>query len=261
MVTLSQGTQWNGTPGRPNHPPLLRSALLRQANQIPSRRSRWSISSSPFSRWDYLLRFKTSRVDVYCGSGLSAIRLRDADAGCPRCQATWDPKKNVPAGGCSPWCPQRGDVQQTPNPALHMTFNTLRQIWGGAILIHLFLCSILLSDILTVDIKQLLHSKNSERFLLSAQNAISPDKKIIPYVTTQFSFLNRPVLRLRRWLMLGLSRSVIGETMQQKRCGSWHVTPDTQTYLCHTALLILLALSARRQSAQLCHSQLIPCLE
>lgn len=50
---IEPGTQWNGTPGRPNHPHC--SALPRQANQIPSRRSRWSISSSPFSKWDYLL--------------------------------------------------------------------------------------------------------------------------------------------------------------------------------------------------------------
>lgn len=95
MVTLSRGTQWNGTLGRPNHPALLRSALLRQANQIPSRRSRWSISSSPFSRWDYLLRFKGSRVDVYCGSGLSAIRLRDADAELPAVSSYLRPPKKT----------------------------------------------------------------------------------------------------------------------------------------------------------------------
>lgn len=54
---IEPGTQWNGTPGRPNHPHC--SALLQRANEAPpppaSRWSRWSISSSPFSRWDYLL--------------------------------------------------------------------------------------------------------------------------------------------------------------------------------------------------------------
>lgn len=50
---IEPGTQWNRTPGSPNHPRC--SAPLVQANQIPSRLSRWSISTSPFSGWDYLL--------------------------------------------------------------------------------------------------------------------------------------------------------------------------------------------------------------
>lgn len=119
------------------------SALLQQANQIPSRRSRWSISSSPFSRWDYLLRFKTSRVDVYCGSGLSAIRLQDADAELPAVSSYLrpPPQKNVPAGGDVPGVGATND--QTMRRIWPL--KPLRQTWGGAILIHLFLRSILLS--------------------------------------------------------------------------------------------------------------------
>lgn len=50
-------TPRNGTPERPNHPDG--SASPRRANQILSRWSRWSISSSLFSRWDYLPSFKS----------------------------------------------------------------------------------------------------------------------------------------------------------------------------------------------------------
>ena len=144
---------------------------------------------------------------------------------CPRCQATWDP----PPKKCSgwEWRPRRGRNKR-PNHAPHMTFKTPTANMRRCNFDTSFLAQHLIKYVFWLfNIKQLLRSKNSERFLLlSAQNAISPDKEIIPYVTTQFSFLNRPVLRLRRWLMLGLSRSVTRETMQQKWCGSWHVTPD-----------------------------------
>lgn len=53
---IEPGTPWNGTPERPNH-----SAPPQWVYQIPSRRSRWLISSSFFSRWDYLPGFKAHK--------------------------------------------------------------------------------------------------------------------------------------------------------------------------------------------------------
>lgn len=100
---IEPGTQWNGTPGRPNHPHC--SALQWGANQIPSRRSRWSISSSPFSRWDYLLSFGphgwmfTATVAIQ-PSGCGMLMLSFS-----WCRANSDPKCTGVGGGPQrPWC-------------------------------------------------------------------------------------------------------------------------------------------------------------
>ncbi len=111
---IEPGTQRNGTPGRPNHPHC--SALLQQANQIPSRWSRWSISSSPFSRWDYLLGFRphgwmfTATV-AFLPSGCRMLMLSF-----PWCQAIWDPKCKGRDGVHD----VSGEVQWTSHPVLNI---------------------------------------------------------------------------------------------------------------------------------------------
>lgn len=85
---IEPGTQWNGTPGWRNHPHY--SSLLQQANQIPSRQSRWSKSSSPFSSWDYVLSFRphgwmftATMKFLTFGCGMPMLNL-------PCSQATWN---------------------------------------------------------------------------------------------------------------------------------------------------------------------------
>lgn len=116
---IEPGAQWNGTPGRPNHSHC--SALLREANQIPSRQSRWSISSSPFSRWDYLLCFWLHGLIFAATYAILLTGCAWLMLSFPCCQATWAPK-------CTIWGWAHdilSVVPRTSHPALYMTFKTL----------------------------------------------------------------------------------------------------------------------------------------
>lgn len=76
MVTLSPGAQWNGTPGRPNHP----TAPLCCGKPIKSPPDK---ADGQYHLLPFLGEIISSWVGFYCNCGHSANRLWVADAEFP----------------------------------------------------------------------------------------------------------------------------------------------------------------------------------